>query len=130
RRWRATLGWLQTRRTPSDRERRLTLRYPLTQQLSVAPAWLAAAIVFAAINAQYSAILASDVAITIVLGGLVTCALGYLLAERLLRPVTSLALADGVSARPQLPGVRTRALLSWTLGTGVVLLGIALVAIA
>ena len=63
------------------------------------------------------------------LGGLVTCALGYLLAERLMRPVTALALTTGVPERPQLPGVRVRALLSWTLGTGVVLLGLVLVAV-
>jgi adenylate cyclase len=130
RRWRATLGWAEAHRTPSERERRLTLRFPLTQQVTIAPVWVAAAALFTAINAPSSWILASDVAITIVLGGLVTCALGYLLAERLLRPVTALALAESVPARPELPGVRTRALLSWTLGTGVVLLGIALVAIA
>jgi adenylate cyclase len=130
RRWRAALGWQATGRTPSDRERRLTLRLPLTQQASVAPAWLCAAAVFGAINAPASGTLASDVAITIVLGGLVTCGLGYLLAERLLRPITALALAEGVPAKPQLPGVRARALLSWELGAGVILLGILLVAIA
>jgi adenylate cyclase len=107
----------------------LALRYPLSQQTGTAAVWLAASITFTAINAPYSWTLASDIAITIVLGGLVTWALGYLLAERILRPVTALALAEGMPARPELPGVRARALLSWTLGTGVVLLGIALVSI-
>jgi adenylate cyclase len=130
RRWRSTLGWQMAGRSPSDRERRLTLRLPLTQQASVAPWWLAAATIFGAINAPSSGTLATDVAVTIVLGGMVTCALGYLLAERLLRPITALALADGVPARPQLPGVRARTLLAWTLAAGVVLLGMALVAIA
>ncbi len=98
--------------------------------MSVAPAWLAAAVIFAALNAPFSGQLAVDVAIAIVLGGEVTCSLGYLLAERLLRPLSAEALADGVPDRPQLPGVRTRALLSWSLGTGAVLLGIALVALS
>jgi adenylate cyclase len=129
RRWRSALAWSEAGRTPNEQERRATLRYPLSQQISTAAVWLAASITFTAINAPSSWVLASDIAITIILGGLVTCALGYLLAERLLRPVTALALAEGVPARPELPGVRARALLSWTLGTGVVLLGIALVSI-
>ncbi len=91
--------------------------------------WTAAAIVFAALNAPFSGQVAVNVAITVILGGEVTCSLGYLLAERLLRPLTAQALADGVPTRPQLPGVQTRTLLSWSLGTGAVLLGIALVAI-
>jgi adenylate cyclase len=129
RRWRSMLGWTVAGRSPSEHERRMTLRWPLTQQASVAPLWFAAAIIFAAINAPYSGTLAADIAIAIVLGGLVTTALGYLLAERLLRPITARALSEGVPARPELPGVRTRALLSWTLGTGVVLLALALTAI-
>ncbi len=130
RRWRSMLGWTIAGRSPSERERRMTLRWPLTQQASVAPLWVAAAIIFGALNAPYSGTLAADIAIAIVLGGLLTISLGYLLAERLLRPVTARVLAEGVPTRPELPGVRTRALLSWTLGTGVVLLGLVLTAIA
>lgn len=129
RRWRATLGWAQDGREPTERERELTLRFPISQQEIDAVVWGAGAILFTALNAPFSTEVAVNVAITIVLGGLVTCALGYLLGERLLRGVTALALAGGVPSRPQLPGVATRALLSWTLGTGVVLLGLALVAI-
>jgi adenylate cyclase len=54
---------------------------------------------------------------------------GYLLAERELRPITALALLTGPPVRPQLPGVAARALLSWALGTGAVLLGMALLGI-
>jgi adenylate cyclase len=107
----------------------MALRFPLTQQAIVAPVWIAAAIVFAALNAPFSSALALNVAVTVVLGGLVTCALGYLVAERLIRPVTALALAEGIPSRPELLGVRARVLLAWMLGAGVVLLGIALVAV-
>ena len=58
------------------------------------------------------------------------CALGYLLSERQLRPIAALALASGVPARPQLPGVAARTALSWTLGAGVPLLGLVLVGLA
>jgi adenylate cyclase len=127
--WRQRMRWAAARREPTERERELTLRFPLVQQRVIAELWLAAAVVFAALNAPFSAELSGNVAITIVLGGLVTCSLGYLLAERQLRPITALCLAAGVPERPQLPGVAARALLSWTLGTGAVLLGLMLVGV-
>lgn len=125
----ARLGWATSGREPTDRERELTLRYPLTMQGAIATFWGAAAIVFAALNAPFSPQLAGNVAIAIVIGGLATCSLGYLLGERIVRPVTALALATGLPRRPQLPGVTARALLTWTLGTGVILLGVALIAL-
>lgn len=121
------LGWAMTGREPSDRERELTLRYPLSMQPVIATIWVLAAIVFAGLNAPFSLELAGNVATAIVLGGLVTCALCYLLGERVVRPVTALALATGLPRRPQLPGVTARAMLAWTLGTGVILVGLALI---
>ena len=81
-------------------------------------------------NLFFSAQLALGIGITIVLGGLVTVALGYLLCERLLRPIAALALTSGQPERPQLPGVAARTVLSWTLGAGVVLFGLVLAGIS
>ncbi len=128
-RWKAATGWALAGRRPTDEERDRTLLMPLTQQRMIAVVWVLAAIVFAVVNAPVSVEVAGNVAVTVLLGGLVTCALGYLLAERLLRPITALALADEVPARPRLPGVQARTLLSWALGSGVLLLGIALLGI-
>src|SRR6202034_4318050 len=62
----------------------------------------------------------------IVLGGLVTSSSSYLLCERLTRPLAALALATGVPERPVVPGVAARTILTWTLSTGVILVGVAL----
>jgi adenylate cyclase len=128
--WDSRAGWIAAGREPQERERALTLRFPLTEHGVIAATWLIAAALFGLVNIVFSPLLAASVAITVVLGGLVTVALGYLTAERLLRPVMALALASGQPERPQLPGVQARALLSWTLGTGAVLVGIALSALA
>jgi adenylate cyclase len=125
--WRERTQWLIEGREPTERERALTLRFPIDQHALIAALWILDALIFAVLNAFFSVQLAADVAITVVLGGLVMVALGYLLSEWLLRPITALALETGLPARPQLPGVAARALLSWTLGTGVVLLGLVLV---
>ncbi len=125
--WRTQTAWVFENREPTERERELTLRFPLTQQVLVGGLWMLDAVAFALVNLFFSALLAFNVAITVVLGGLVTSALGYLLCEPQLRPISAMALASGVPAKPQLPGVAARTVLSWTLGAAVPLLGLLLV---
>lgn len=129
RRWRATLLWAEEGREPSDRERELTLRFPLSQQRLTAMVWVVGTVAFTALNVPFSLEIAGNVLIGSLLGGLASGALGYLLGERVMRPVFALSLTSGAPARPQLPGVAARTLLSWTLGPGIVLLALALVGI-
>jgi adenylate cyclase len=129
RKWRAAMSWVEEEREPAERERDLTLRFALDNQRIVAAIWIVAAILFGGLNVAFSLELASNVVVTVLLGGLVTCALGFLLGDRQLRPVIALALRHGVPPKPQLPGVAARTLLTWALGTGAVLVGIATVGI-
>jgi adenylate cyclase len=124
---RDVVRWLRSGRAPEPREQSRTLRAPVRLLVVQATLWSVGAALFLALNLQYSTRLAVAVGITIALGGAVTCSLGYLLAERILRPVTELALADRVPERPALPGVRARVLLAWALGTGAPVLGLFLV---
>ena len=62
------------------------------------------------INAPVSVELACHVAESILLGGLTCVALGYLLTERIMRPLTARALAYGPVA-PRRPGVKGRLVL-------------------
>jgi adenylate cyclase len=61
----------------------------------------------------------------IVLGGLSTTALAFLLLERRLRPVFALALDEGMPPHTATVGLRPRLLLAWALGSGIPLLGVA-----
>ena len=63
---------------------------------------------------------------TILLGGIANCALVYLLTERILRETTARALRDTPSARRMLPGILTRSIVFWALGTGVPIVGLML----
>ena len=122
--------WLAEDREPSERERRMILRAPLRLLIVNASLWGLGAVVFTLFNATYSGGLALIVALTVALGGLTTSATTYLMMERISRPVTARALASGVPDRPVLPGVTTRALLAWAVGSAVPVLGLVLVAIA
>jgi adenylate cyclase len=122
-------GWISHGRSPSQRERALTLRAPGRIMVVQAVLWGIAVVGFAVLDARYSGLLALGVALTVALGGVTTSAAAYLLAERALRPITSLALAADDREPGRVPQLATRWLLSWALGTGVPVLGLLLVGV-
>jgi adenylate cyclase len=111
------------------RERELALRFPLRLFMLFAAAWAIAVLLFFAVNVWSSVLLGFEVAITVGLGGATTCAIAYLLAERIQRPITALALAGDVPDRPTVLGVGARALLAWALGTAIPVLGMGVAAV-
>ncbi len=92
--------------------------------------WLVAAVLFGALNLQYSGALALRVGIIVVLNGVVTASCSYLLTELLLRPAAVRALERGAPERLAVPGVATRAVLAWVMGTGLPLSGMVVIGIA
>ncbi len=123
-----TLEWIVEGRAPDDTEHRRTLRLaPHGVKLAVV-AWAVSAVLFAALNAvAHSLGFAAVVAATIWLGGETTCALMYLVSERILRPVTARVLAVRPPDATVAPRVRTRLVMAWALGTGVPLIGVLVV---
>ena len=122
--------WLVADRPPTPEERDHMLRVPFVQAKFLAILWATAAAIFFVVNVWFSVGLAFEIAAMILLGGVVTSALGYLLIERINRETTERALAIGPPERPAAPGVRTRLLLTWAIGTAVFLLSIAALALA
>ena len=125
-----TRKWINEERAPDKEELRVALRAPLRISLVNAVLWFVGVLVFGTLNLFYSPLLGATVAVTTVLGGATTCAVAYLLSERILRATTARALSYGAPSRPVLPGVRTRGILGWVLGSGVPLVGLGLVAVA
>jgi adenylate cyclase len=120
--------WLEEGRPPTEEEREATIRIPRAYGRISFGIWLAAVVFFGAINF----VLGESVRETLrsgvgtLLGGVATSALALLLVERSLRPVFSDALA-GEPRTGRGPGVRRRLLLTWFLGSGIPLLGIAMI---
>ena len=120
--------WLRSGGPAGPDEQRLVLRAPLRLFAVQVVLWWAAAILFGTLTAvmarsaqvQYATTVGATVAIT----GLVTAACAYLGTERILRPPATRALADGTPDRLAVPGVATRAVLAWALGTGLPLVGL------
>jgi adenylate cyclase len=123
-------AWLASGQPAGETERELILRYPARFSAVAGFFWALAAILFGLLNLGAGADAAASIGATIVLGGLSACALQYLLVERVLRPVTALALAGSRASRLAGPGVAARLTMAWTLATGVPLLGLAALAVA
>jgi adenylate cyclase len=113
------------------RARRMVLYGPLRLVTVQGVLWALAAIVFLLLNLPYSLRLAASVGETIVLGGVTTCALAYLLSERILRRTAAKVLtAHPPQPRRGLPGIVVRSLLFWALGTGVPVVGLMVMAVS
>ena len=130
RRFATALAWLRENREPTADEHRLTLRLPEFTALLTGVGWLVAGVVGALFNLEESAGVIAVIIASVWLGGETTAALAYLLSERMLRPVTALALAAREPEQSVAPGVRNRLLFAWSLGTGVPILGMLVVGIA
>ena len=122
--------WLEEDRPPTDDERRVALAIPFRFALISMVFWTIGAILFTLLNAPSSGWASLVVGGAILLGGETTSAVGYLLAERIARPITALALAGGPPPASCGPGVSGRLTMTWSLGTGVPLIGILVIAIA
>ena len=125
-----TREWIVAEREPTPEERDYALGAPLRQLKILTGMWAAGAALFFAINVWISVGLAFEIAAVVLLGGLVTGALAYLLIERINREITERALSIGPPEQPAGPGVVTRLVLTWAVGTGVFLFGISALAVA
>ena len=130
-RWLGRLrDWLTEGRSATESEQRTVLLAPLRLFALQVALWLGAAVLFGLLNLTYSGRLALWVSIAVVLSGLTTAACAYLLSERALRPIATRALADGAEPPLPGPGVATRFLLAWGLGTVIPLAGLLMIGIA
>ena len=129
-RWlRPLRDWLVQERPATAREQRIVLRAPLRLFVVQASIWFGAAVVFGVLNAGSYWPLGAEVAIMVILTGLITASYSYLLAERLLRSAAARALAQGAPDRLAVPGVAVRAVLAWGMGTGLPVAGLVTIGI-
>jgi adenylate cyclase len=119
-RWQARGG------EPDEAVRNAVLTQPLRQAAWSFADWLVSAVVFAIFNlvALHNGVQATlRIFGGIIIGGLATSGLNYLVVERNLRPLFAAVLSDTTRLRPVVR-IRTRLLLSWALGSGLAMVAI------
>src|SRR5437867_83253 len=120
--------WLREERAPTERERELALGLGLRLLRMQTGLWAGGVVLFYLLNASTSGLLAFEIAITVGLGGVTTAAVAYLLTERNTRSTIARALAGAPPRSYRVPGVATRALFAWALGTAVPVIGVVAIA--
>jgi adenylate cyclase len=126
----STERWLAEGREPTAEERALVLSQPLLFVAISAVFWVIGAVLFTILNIPSAGWSSIVVGASMLLAGETTCAVGFLLIERIIRPVTVLALAGSPPQGRGRPGVAVRLAMAWSLGTGIPLLGILVLATA
>ncbi len=112
---RPVIAWRRRGGPPTAVEQRAVLRAPFRQAIVHAVMWTVGGVLFVSLNVAASHRLAVVIALSVVLGAAATCSVGYLLAERCLRPVAADALKANMPDKTNSPGVATRVLLTWWL---------------
>jgi adenylate cyclase len=116
---------------PTDDERRTMLRAPRRIVGVHVVLWSLAAFSFGVMNAvAFELEAGTRIATLIAFGGIVTCSFVWLICERQLRPAAARALAPGVGEERLAPGIKSRTLLAWAMGTMAPVLGLVLVGVS
>jgi len=100
------------------------LKMPFYRSLISGVNWLLGGAIFIVAIWPVASHSAPVVAVATALGATATSIIGYLQAERVLRPVAVAALREGVPEHIHAPGVILRTVLTWLLSTGVPILAI------
>ena len=116
--------WLADERPANFDEMRRVLRAPMHLFALQVALWLVGALIFGVFNGVHSGALGLLIGVLVAATGLVTACCAYLLTELVLRPAAARALSRGVPERLIVPGVATKSVLAWLLGTGIELFGI------
>jgi adenylate cyclase len=127
---RRTAVWFMLGRPPTGPEAVRALRLPVDMAVVSGMLWSVGAVVLSTlVGITGSARDALGVGLTILLGGLLTVGLSYLLAEWVARPVLLLALEVAPPRSTLATTVLTRLVVTWALASGVPLLAVLLIVV-
>lgn len=125
---RRAVHWLVVRREPTLAEAHQALRLPADLTVGTGTLWAAGCIVLSvAATLLVPAWQALDFGLAIALGGIATTAIGFLVGERLVRPVHTAVLHIIPPGSAGSATVRTRLVLTWLVASGLPLLAVLLV---
>src|SRR5699024_5714635 len=99
------------------RVRRRAVRIPLYHAILHLALWAIGVAMFTVMSVPHLGSGAITIAVAGALGAITTSALGYLQAERILRPVATAALGRGAPTESSVPGVLGRIMLTWMVST-------------
>ena len=123
------LRWATEGRSPTLADQRGVFLTPWRIALSHLVIWGLGTVLLTVLYGRYDTDFIPRLGVTLIISGLVVATACYLSAEFALRPVAAAALAAGPPPHRLAPGIMGRTLTIWILGSGLPLIGIALIAL-
>ncbi|CAM3005149.1 adenylate/guanylate cyclase domain-containing protein [Williamsia muralis] len=123
------LRWALRDEPPTAAQARAALKAPALLTRLQAALWVVAGILFTTAYGVYDAALIPKIAFVVGLSAAVVCSIAYLLTEFSLRPVAAQALEAGHVRAARRGSLRTRGMLTWSVGSGIPIVGVMLVVI-
>lgn len=125
----STLAWYRVGACPTLAQRTRALTLPSRHTRLHGAIWAAVGTATLAVHHDAGARVLILIGTSMILGGAATCCMGYLLAERILRPLLAAALTEDVYPRRRRHGVGIRLLVAWALCTAIPLVGTAAIVV-
>lgn len=123
------LRWAIEERTPTRRDERNTFLAPWRVAIVNLVFWAVGAALLTTLYGLVDTVFIPRFLFAVTFCGVLVATGGYLLTEFALRPVAAQALEAGPPPRRLAPGIMGRTMMVWLLGSGVPVIGIALIAI-
>jgi class 3 adenylate cyclase len=124
-----TLRWFVDGAEPTPAQQRAAMRIAHRQNAVHFATWATSGAVFALVNLDAGGLVAYVIGTALLFGGATTACMGYLVTQRTLRPIITVAMS---TAPPDMaiPGVLSRLVITWTLFGALPIGGIAVIVVA
>jgi class 3 adenylate cyclase len=125
-----TFSWFAAGIAPTPAQQRAAMRIGPRQTVIQFGTWAVSAAVYTVVNLGAGGGVAYVMGGAILFGGVAAACMGFLVTQRMLRPIVAASLTGASATSVTMPGIQGRLLTIWTLFSGLPTLGIALIVLA
>ncbi|HEY1841010.1 MAG TPA: adenylate/guanylate cyclase domain-containing protein [Mycobacterium sp.] len=121
--------WFAEGAEPSPSQQRAAMRIAARQTVVQFGIWVASGAVFVLVNLRAGATVAWVIGTAILFGGAATACMGYLITQRVLRPIVAVSMKTAAPSG-EMPGVLARLMITWGLFSALPTAGVALIVLS
>ncbi|MCW2661571.1 MAG: adenylate cyclase, family protein 3 [Mycobacterium sp.] len=121
--------WFAEGAEPTPAQQRAAMRIAARQTIVQFGIWVASGAVFVLVNLRAGGTVAWVIGTAILFGGAATASMGYLITQRVLRPIVAASMKTATPTG-KMPGVLARLMITWVLFSALPIGGIALIVLS
>ncbi|MGV0745972.1 adenylate/guanylate cyclase domain-containing protein [Mycolicibacterium sp. XJ870] len=125
-----TFKWFAAGQHPTPDQQRAAMRIGPRQFIVQFATWAVSAVVYTVVNRDLGGGVAYVMGGAILFGGVAAACMGFLVTQRMLRPIVAASLTASSASSSPMPGVLARLITIWVLFSGLPTVGIALIVLA